>query len=319
MSAALPVPGSAQSKAAFLSANSKTARGFGKRATLFQLWTLCNTDSAYSYAGTGTFNSSFAMRDPSTVVNAVKARNWTDDSGGFNYYSGSAVETPASYSSPWNNFFGSVCNADNEYFMPIFDSSYSGAFNNPLLAAMWGGMPNPPFGGLGGCSFWAYSPKFSYASGYSSEYWQNVMLAGRSRYRIDGYAGIAWEASCELWWQNAFASGGASWVYGFGNHPYEAQTMPPGVVRMYPRNCAFRKFFSPTIFWAGTSSPTDTTTAWNEVLLPAAGDTFYSTASTNPSGNVAMDGFIGRIIFHVIGETPEAWQARTGFVLAGYP
>lgn len=298
----------------------------GYRApTRMQIVTMLKADSVPSYGGPYPWyapDQAFSARSPSGVVAAALADDWT----GITYNKwdlGTAVQTPATFSSPYNGVCGSVCVDDGtgggilgQGILNDMTSAYTDS--GALIVTALGGSPTAlrPGCGYGGgqfqgfnaakCAFWFSVPMVLYGDGYV---YQNPVIAQRCKYRTDG-AIVGWEASAELWIQTQDGTGAWNWGWdipaGSSSHYLEP-------ARPWPKNWVYRKpiVTIPHRFVTSGTNPVDSDKlgGWNEMVLPAYGDAFYSPSDT------LMHGFLGRVLVHVF-EDKTAWQSRTGWTLS---
>ena len=277
--------------------------------TTLQLWAFINVDTTAHTSGTANFYS----RSVAGLIDTILARDWASEFTGpgpeFSPYWPFAalryIANPSSETSPfgdlWNSDQGAPTNEGLETTQTDAIWGNDSTPGSPLIfRGFHGGFFLPVYGG---CSYWLSLPML-----VDVNTWENPILAQRQRYRTDGlYTG--WEASAELWIEHANLSTGL-WVDGWSAMPgYQLGT---GVYhRLKPKNFIYRQAITTTPF-DGAGNPSDLTSGWTEIQLPAHTDAFYTPAST------LMDGFCGRCLFHAF-EDPAAWQSRTGWTLSGAP
>lgn len=325
MSWASPIPASSNLRTGPLGSMLRCSRLMplpGSAATVLQIWTMLKADSSPTdggiwfptYPHTQAVNNFYA-RDPSAMVSAALADHWTgfpnvpsDDNGG-NNQNATLVETPSSYSPPYDSVCGTVASGGRYVAGP-----YAYGPDDNLFSLIYGDSITPPpewflfrpynggFVGLGymRATFWM---SWQLQKGSDPTYYQNPVMAQRSKYRINGIV-YGWEASADLWVQHQDSYGAWQWGWGI---PFASGTYP--VNRVWFKNWHVRRDVITTPFMdLAVSGNQDWTSNWNEIVLPSTGDAFYTPTDT------LMNGFLGRMIVHLF-EDKTAWQTRTGFTL----
>jgi hypothetical protein len=264
----------------------------------------------------------FALRSPGTEIATVTAPGWDGlgPSGNIFAYSRSNVWSDGLY---YGQHFDDVpgTNALTSLFMDTGETVWPRG-GNPL--DFWTGFESdngyglPSSGRYGQWSGWLFEPRLLVGDIYSPSdgnplanimEWGQQMMVRRGRLRLSRPR-LGWLATAEIW---ACTSGATiGWDdYQLGDTNLDATVwsyclaLPgnAGPVATYLRPWKLAAFAGPPF------QSLNTLGFGHDIPMP----------DSSIVGRSIADGFLGRITFLVWGETPGAWQARTGVTLIGAP